>query len=78
MKEQPYRVIVRVHDLRRTPRPRVTIQLECRHIVADLWPAEYPLPVVGGSVRCPFCALTEVELQQTKTAQQLYKEAGEP
>ena len=78
MKEQPYRVIVRVHDLRGTPRPRVNVQLECRHIVACPWPAEYSLPVVGGSVRCPFCALTEAEVQQAKTAQQLYKEAGEP
>lgn len=67
---------------RRDSQSRVFLNLECRHnlVIKMLDGGELPANwTAGGDVMCPHCPEpSPVEVKQAKTAQQLYKEAGEP
>lgn len=78
-------IIDRVVDAR-TSQQRVIYWLRCGHKVSvpkgvvDRWPAHYLSATCSGSIMgCQFCPdPTPVEMHESKSARQLWKEAGEP
>lgn len=77
------RKIVRVVDARRAQR-RITLWLVCGHVLSidqrtwEAAPADQ-LPTVGGVVQCSFCPDPPPDDVRTeKSAQALWREAGEP